>query len=270
MAFDLGDVVALAFSTVNSAGAPANATTVVVSVTLPDGTTATPAVTNAATGSYTASYTPTVAGRHLVRWVATGTNAQAYTDVFDVNDAGDLSLVSLADVKTYLNVTSSSSDDELRQFILEATDIAERLTSRQLRRKSYTDTYSGSTQTLNLRNTPIVSVTSVTENGTALVENTDFVVDTVLGILTRGTSTQPRYWKPGAGNITVTYVAGETNPSPTAQLLVKEITRHLWRTQRGASPMPMGGGDDFIPGGNNIVTYRIKELAELLTVPTVA
>lgn len=270
MAYDLGDVVALAVTVKDSAGVAANATSVAVTVTLPDGTTSTPAVSNPATGSYTASYTPTVAGRHLVRWVATGTNASAFTDVFDVNDSADMPLVSLADVKAYLNITSSSSDDELRQFVLEATDIAERLTSRQLRRKTYTDTYSGSTQTLNLRQTPIVSVTSVTESGTALVENTDYVVDTVLGVLTRGTSTQPRYWKPGAGNITVVYVAGETNPSPTAQLLVKEITRHLWRTQRGASPMPMGGGDDFIPGASNIVTYRIKELAELLTVPTVA
>jgi hypothetical protein len=34
--------------------------------------------------------------------------------------------------------------------------------------------------------------------------------------------------------------------------------------------MGMGGQDDFIPGGNNIVTYRIKELAELLSIPTVA
>lgn len=269
MAYDLGDPVPLSIQIKDSAGVLANATLVTLTITNPDGTSSSATITPTTTGVYQHTYVPSAAGRYLIRWQATGTNASAYTDSFDVNDPTDLALLSLSDAKQYLNITNSTSDEELREFIVAATDIAERLTSRQLRRKTYTDTYTGSTQTINLRNTPIVSVTSVTENGATLTENTDYVVDTVLGILTRGTSTQPRYWKPGAGNITVTYVAGETNPSPTAQLLVKEITRHLWRTQRGASPMSMGQ-DDFIPGGNNIVTYRIKELAELLTVPTVA
>lgn len=271
MAYDLGDVVNLRFLVVNSQGSSADATTVTVTVTKPDGTSTTNTVTSTSTGQYDHAYTPTQAGRHTVRWVATGTNAMAYTDAFDVNDpAADLSLVSLDDAKRYLNITSSASDEELRQFILEATDIAERLTSRQFRRVAVTERASGTGVSLSLTTQPVVSVTSVTENGTALTVDVDYVVDLMRGVLYRGTSTNARQWKPGNDNITVVYVAGEPNPSPTAQLLVKEITRHLWRTQRGASPMAMGGQDDFIPGGNNIVTYRIKELAELLTVPTVA
>ncbi len=75
--YDLGDVASLAVAITDSAGAAANAGAVVLTVTLPDGTTVTPTVTNAATGSYTASYTPTLPGRHGVRWVATGANASA-------------------------------------------------------------------------------------------------------------------------------------------------------------------------------------------------
>lgn len=270
MAYDLGDVVALAVTVKDSTGAAANATNVALTITLPDGTTTAPTVTNTATGSYSASYTPTMAGRHLVRWVATGSNASAFTDVFDVDDPADLSLVSLAEVKAYLNITSSSTDEELRGFILWATDISERLTSRTLRRRTLTETQSGSGFTVSLNSQPIISVTSVTENGTALTENTDFVVDTIRGVIYRGTTTNSRYWKPGNDNISITYVAGELNPNPTARLLVLETCRHLWRTQRGASPMAMGGDEQYLPGQANIVTYRMKELAELLTIPTVA
>jgi hypothetical protein len=44
-------------------------------VYLPDGTTATPSVTITGTGVYRVDYTPTVAGLHTLRWLATGTNA---------------------------------------------------------------------------------------------------------------------------------------------------------------------------------------------------
>jgi len=270
MAYDLGDLVGLAISVKDTSGTAANATAVTCTITLPDGTTATPTVSNATAGSYTVDYTPTTAGRYLVRWVATGTNASSYTDAFTVNDPGDLSLLSLTDAKQYLNITSSSADEELRQFILEASDIAERLTSRQLRRKTYTEVYSVSGPYFSLKQQPVISVTTVTEDAETLTAGTDYVLDTALGILYRGSTLSPLYWHAGQDNIAVTYVAGEGNPSPTAVLLVKELTRHLWRTQRGASPMGMGGQDDFIPGGNNIVTYRIKELAELLSIPTVA
>jgi len=270
MAYDLGDIVGLAVTVKDATGTAANATAVTCTITLPDGTTATPSVSNAITGSYTVDYSPTLAGRYLVRWLATGTNASSYTDAFTVNDPADLSLLSLTDAKQYLNITSSSADEELRQFILEASDIAERLTSRQLRRKTYTEAYSVNGPYFSLKQQPVISVTTVTEDGVTLTAGTDYVLDTALGILYRGSTLSPLYWHAGQDNISVTYVAGEGNPSPTAVLLVKELTRHRWRTQRGASPMGRGGQDDFIPGGNNIVTYRIKELAELLSIPTVA
>ena len=270
MAYDLGDLVPLRVLVKDSAGVAANATSVSVTITAPDGTTSTSTVSPTTTGQYDYTYTPTTAGRYLVRWAATGTNASSYTDAFTVNDPADLSLLSLTDAKQYLNITSSSADEELRQFILEASDIAERLTSRQLRRKTYTEAYSVSGPYFSLRQQPVISVTTVTEDAVTLTAGTDYVLDAALGILYRGSTLSPLYWHAGQDNIAVTYVAGEGNPSPTAVLLVKELTRHLWRTQRGASPMGMGGQDDFIPGGNNIVTYRIKELAELLSIPTVA
>lgn len=265
MAYDLGDVVTLTVAVKDSTGAAANATACAVTVTLPDGTSTTPSVTNPATGTYTATYTPTQAGWHAVRWVATGTNAMAHTDSFTVYAATDVPLVSLADAKAFLNITSSSSDEEIRTFILKATDIAERRTGRRFRTSTFVESYSARDEVVVLRQFPVVSVTSVVEDGVTLTAGTDYVVDTTNGTVMRGTSTSSLQWAEGNNNITITYRAGAMNA--TAQQLVEELTRHLWRTQRGASPMAMGNGDDFVPGSSNIFTYRILELIEMLRVP---
>ena len=73
--YDLGDVVTVGVTVKDSAGVAADATTVVATVTLPDATTATPTVAHTGTGLYSVAYTPTMAGQHQIRWVATGTNA---------------------------------------------------------------------------------------------------------------------------------------------------------------------------------------------------
>ena len=82
--YDLGDPAALSVSIRDTAGTLADATSVVCTITLPDATTTTPSVTHSSTGVYSVSYTPTLAGRYKIRWVATGTNASAYSDIFDV------------------------------------------------------------------------------------------------------------------------------------------------------------------------------------------
>ena len=56
--YDIGDSVLLTFTVLNSAGSPTNAT-VALTLTDPDGTTSTPAVSTAATGVYTATVAPT-------------------------------------------------------------------------------------------------------------------------------------------------------------------------------------------------------------------
>ncbi len=267
MAYDLGDLVGLAVTVKDASGTAANATAVTCTITLPDGTTATPSVTNGSTGSYTVDYTPTLVGRHLVRWIATGTNASAYTDSFEVNDPAETFIVSLADVKRYLNVTSTTNDEEIRQFILEATDICESMVNQKLRRKSFTEKCTAVEGSVMLIKQPVTAITSLTENDVALTENVDYFVNYRAGIIYRGDTTMRRFWRSGVNNITVTYVAGKTEPSPTEQLLIKETVRHLWRTKRGASPMGMGGQEEFIPGGNNAITFRMQELADLINVP---
>lgn len=271
MAYDLGDAVPLRIKITDAAGAAANATSVTITVTAPDATVTTTTVTPTVTGTYEYTATPSTAGRHMFRWLATGTNASAHTGTFEVDDPADLPVISLDEAKAYLNVTSSSGDDEIRGFILAATDIAERETGRQMRRRTYTENLSGGYRALTLSGYPVISVTSVVEDGVTLTAGTDYVADLTMSIVYRGTTAAQRDWRVGRNNITITYVSGESSPSPTAQLLVKELTRHLWRTQRGASPMSMGGGsDDYVPGGNNVLTYRVRELVDMLKVSGIA
>lgn len=101
MAYDLGSVVGRAIEVRNAAGA-LTAATVVATVTLPDGTTATPAVSTPSTGTYTVDYLTTQTGRHLLSWAVTGTVTLNRRETFTVVDRS-LQLVALADLEQYLD-----------------------------------------------------------------------------------------------------------------------------------------------------------------------
>ncbi|MCZ0996356.1 hypothetical protein O1L44_29875 [Streptomyces noursei] len=90
MPYDLGATARLSAECRDAGGTLTNATTVTLTITLPDGTAVTPAVTNppATAGQYSADYTAVQAGRHSLRWVFTGAGlAHAYADVLDVREA---------------------------------------------------------------------------------------------------------------------------------------------------------------------------------------
>lgn len=254
--YDLGDVVALAVEVKNSAGALANATAVTLTITKPDGTTTAPAVANPSTGKYTSSFTPASAGRYSVRWVATGTNACAYADAFTVFDATELGLVGLDDVKAHLNITSSTSDEELRVVLMAATAAAEDYLRRPLRRNTKTQTFYGPTGNglaLVLDRPDVASITSVDNDGDAL-DTDDYAEDLNAGVIWRSSG-----WD---YPVVVTYVAAGLD-SPAIRQAVLELVRHLWETQRGSMPMmPRGvdGMDAFNPAMGYSLPRRVTEL----------
>lgn len=272
MSYDLGDQWSGTVYTYNDAGALTNATTVALTITLPDGTTTSPSVTNSATGTYTASYTPTMVGRHTLDWTATGTVVASYEDAFLVTNF--YGLVSLADAQAHLNITSSDYDDELIVFIDRATDLLEAYTGRALARRTYTsETYSGEgASMLPLRHAPVTSITSVTESGSS-VSASGYSLDGDAGILWRlGGTYYPGYWVEGIRNITVTYVAGYANPPGRSVQACLELVRHLWETQRGTfAPARAGAStDDYVPGLSFSMPRRVAELVDDLRVPGVA
>jgi hypothetical protein len=264
VAFDLGDVVPLTVDITDANGAAANATTVVLTITLPDGTTVTQSVTNPSTGRYQVDYTPTVAGRHAARWVATGTNASAYTDAFDVAEATPALIVSLRDAKQQLNLplATTTHDEELRGFIAAATDAVEFITGPVVVR-SYSERINGDRPMLALSHTPVVSVTSMTpllSDGTAYLA-ADMDVDPDSGVVQRLTGD----WFTG-GPWRLTYKAGRSVIPGGVRLAALIIVQHLWRTQRGGqSAVRARSQDDYtepIPGLGYSIPNRAMELLQ--------
>jgi len=281
MTYDLGDVVALGITLTDSSGAVANASSVACTVYLPDGTTASATVTNPSTGLYNANYVPSQVGRHAVKWVATGTNASAYSDEFTVRDFADLGIVSLADVKAHINYnsTSTADDEELRRVIDAATDLCEQYVGQVLGRRTFTnELYDGNTEHLRLRNPRAISITSVYENG-VLLPAAAYALDPTgqrlfrVGSGTLYATNSYGFWTGGMQNISVTYVAGFVNPPASAKQGVLEVIRHLWQTQRGS--MNVGGGRG-LQGDETYVTpsyslpRRAMELLDPLSFPGVA
>ena len=278
--YDLGDAVALGVTITDAAGNPANATAVVATITAPDGSTSTPSISNTSAGLYDISYTPTMAGRHTIRWVATGSNASAYADEFTVRDYSLTSIVSLDEVKAHLNIATgtTTNDEEIRRFIDAATDLAENYVGCVLGRQTFTsEKYDGNVDCLRIRNPRVISIASVYENG-LLLSSTDYVIDPSgqrLYRVTTGAISSPSYfgiWAPGANNIVVTYTAGFTNPPGAVRQGVLEIIRHLWQTQRGSAGV-MGrvqSGDDFYPSGTFSLPRRAMELLDPASLPGLA
>lgn len=233
--YDIGDIVPLTIELRDTSGVLANAGgTVTLTIGLPDATSITPTVTNSATGRYQCDYTPPQAGRYSVRWVATGTNSAAYSDQFDVRATDSGSIVSLAEMKSFLNMSSDKTDEdeELRNYIDAGTQVIEQYRNEIIFRRIITERVSiatgAYTKRLTLSNSPVLEVLTVSQVGTTktwLVASLD--VDT-----TRGRITAPDYFY---GEIVVTYYAGYRSVPANFRLAAQIVIAHLWGLQRRAS-----------------------------------
>ncbi|MEU1596202.1 head-tail connector protein [Streptomyces sp. NPDC005708] len=265
MPFDLGDTVRLAADSTDPGGTLTNATGVTLTITLPDGTTATPAVTNppAQTGKYSCDYVTTQAGRHSVRWLFTGPGS-AYTDVFDVREAVPPLLFSLADAKKHLNIVSTADDDELRGWIESTTRAVEWFVGPVVRRTVTERHTFGCAPVRVLRQIPALSLVSVTAvlTGGVGYQVADLDLDGDTGEVQR---------KNGGlltGPLIFTYTAGRTIIPANIRDGGKLILQHLWRTQRGSLRGPViAGADDYavtepIPGLGYAIPNRALELLE--------
>jgi hypothetical protein len=275
VAYDLGAVVPLAIAITSDGVTPANAGAVALTLTLPDGTTLTPTPSNPTTGSYTYNYQTTQFGRHLVRWVATGANASAMTDEFEVNDPSDLDLISFADAKRHLGIptTDTARDDLIRAVMDAATSLCEGHTSRAFRRQTVVETINGADPVspfrgklaLKLLKTPVISITSVVEN-TFTLDPSVYVLSPDSGLVYRGSTWWRQPWLPGSQNITITYVAGFVTPPPAVVWAVKRLIEHLWQKSEQA-PHPAfdhgsGADTEFNPTTAFALPYAVQTALE--------
>lgn len=259
---ELGDVVGLSITVKNAAGVPTNAGTMTLSITQPDGTAAT--VTNPVTGTagvYAYDFTPTQAGLHQIRWVATGANAGAFTDVLNVDPAASAAIVSLAEAKAHLNITGTTDDEEIRATILAASAWVESRVGPVTRRTVVETVTPSPTGSLFLSRGPVISVTSIAgaygyastyDPLTAYLDGDNGVVHSGLA---RTFGSYP---------LVVTYVAGRAVvPSPIREATL-EVVKGLWDSQRGSAASAVDaelGGVADMPG-MGLTYWRAEKLLE--------
>lgn len=176
-----------------------------------------------------------------------------------------MSVIDLAEAKTHLDITTDDDDDELLAVI----DSAEAAIVQRVGPLTATDATArvvGYSWGLYLPQYPAISLTSVTPvNGTPLDLSTLYL-DGRAGAVSRNDGS--RFTSPAYD---VAYVAGR-DPVPTDLVFaVKELTRHMWETQRGAASVANAYLDDNVgvglhgmalalPGGAYTFPIRIMEL----------
>lgn len=233
----LGEVYRITADVRDADGVLADPASATLTVTLPDGSTVTPDVPNpAVTGKVVVDYPTTAAGRHVWRLVTSGP-VTASADIFEVLPADAGQIVSLRDAKEHLNIPLDRTEDdrELLGFLVAVTAVVENHVGAVLRREE-SAAFDGGLDSVVLPVTPILSVTSVTESGTA-VDASGYSLDAASGVMRRMADSRPTRWRAGIGNVVVDYVVGRTSVAANVSRAALIILKHMWETQRNA-----GGG----------------------------
>jgi hypothetical protein len=265
MPYDLSDSVPIAVDVRDAAGALTNATSVTLTVTLPDGTTETPTVPNppVTTGLYRYTYLPTQTGRHAWRFVTTTPNT-AYQDVFIVRESVSPALLSLADAKAHLNVSTTTHDDEIREYLEAATEIVESYIGPVVRR-THTSRVCGYRAEIPLPHTQVTAITAITivRDGTTPVTLSDLAINTAAGVISYKSGVSFPY-----GEMDITYTVGRTLVKANWTLAAKEIVKNNWASQLGNLPSVQGDSPGYVvTGAGYLVSYRAISLLSPDQVP---
>jgi hypothetical protein len=245
--YDLGGVAVLNWTVTDVDDAPAAPGGITATLTLPDGSTATPTPQVVSTGVYQAFYPTTQSGRHTFRWVATGTpgpgvGVGAGVDSFDVEAATAGTILSMADCRETLNIaaTNTSFDTRIRAYNSAITGVVEKLCGPVVVRQ-VTERYleNGMSEVLVLRSTPvyqpagqtypIISITPIMTYGLTW-DLSLIAVDPITGVMrhTAGLS----FFN---GPYDVTYMAGRPIVPDNIMTACRIILRHLWALERGGT-----------------------------------
>lgn len=234
MALNLGGIIRLTYAVRDDTQTLVNPSTATLTITQPDGTLAPGIVvdvTPAELGRLVHDFIPTQSGRHDVRWVTTGPTT-AEDDVLYAERPGQL-LVSVDDAIRQLRapsiITSDADREQLQWLCLVASAAVELKLDKYLVRRQVTWT-GPAAASVSLKG-PVISITSVSIDGGAFLDPTSYRVQG--GYLTS------RYgwgysWP---GQMTVNYVAGESDPNPVARQAALSLIQSLWQTSQQA-PAP--------------------------------
>lgn len=178
-----------------------------------------------------------------------------------------MAVVPLQDVKDFLNITSTGSDNEL-VLTLDRAEAAIAARVGPLSPVTVTEVHHGGRNPIVLRRPPVIAVTSVVADAVTTVAGFD--LDSEAGLLYSefgyGYAGLPR-------SVRVTYQSGRAAPLPAdLEAAVLELTKHLWESQRGSAPAALTGtGDDELrsAGSGFLLPYRVQSLLEPYLRPSV-
>jgi hypothetical protein len=135
-----------------------------------------------------------------------------------VTPAGSYDLAKLADVKAELNISDTSSDTLLTRYIAYASTAVSQLCNRRLTtetvkdeiwpdREDFSYQVTGALKDIQLSRWPVVTLSSLSEDGNALADGVDFRIDKETGIVSRlDKGGYPASWS--AWPIVATFTAG--------------------------------------------------------------
>lgn len=266
MPFDIGDSVPIAWDVKNAAGTLVNAGSVVLTITLPDGTTTTPSVAvPSVTGQYRETYVPAVAGRFAWNVVTQNPNT-AIGGVFVARETPSPALLSLDDAKAHLEIPTidTARDEELREFLEAATELIEDYVGPIVRR-THTVRVNGGGQAILLPHTQVLEVTALTlvRDGSTPILLADLAVDTDAGVVTRKDGGYFPY-----GPYDATYEVGRSYVKPNWTLAAKMIVKNQWGSKLGNLPSIQGDDVEYQPGvGGPLIPPRAMALLRPDEVP---
>lgn len=177
-------------------------------------------------------------------------------------------LVGLADAKTYLNITRTTDDAELTQTLADAVAAIGDLIGPLSAGNSVTEEIYDHGYSIVLSQTPATALTSVLIEpwlgATAIDDTANWRLNTASGVARRMLmGSQLPFLGPGSV-FTVTYTVGRADiPDPVNRAVLIQV-RHMWKTQRGAQPLPAGGMDDAPPAFGGDLGFLHPDTMELL------
>lgn len=187
-----------------------------------------------------------------------------------------MSVLTLAEVKTYLNITSATSDAEIQTFINRGeAAIANRVGP--LVPTAAIEAHDGGGILIRLLNNPVITVTSLNESygtynrllseqpldGSASFTAYGYTIDKATGVIHRRVSGQIGAFATGRRNVTVSYTAGWSTDGTSATLpadLDELINAHIkdrWKSQLGGSGR---GGQQSPPPSPDRFSPYVEEL----------
>lgn len=167
-------------------------------------------------------------------------------------------IVTLAEAKEHLNVTGTAQDAEITAFVDAATAFVERHIGPVVE-QTVTETVTPTSSGLIFLSAPVISITSMTaaygHPGTYTVA--DWFPKKRSIVIGYGKDAGHPTWP-----LTIVYVGGYAAVPGDIKQATLDYIKWRWMSQRGATPLPTMGGDEFAMAPTSTVPYKVMEVID--------